>query len=189
MKVADEIADIFETRGSCSYFGEPVSQLEHALQAAHHARQAQVAGPLIVAALLHDIGHLLEDIPEEIAEQGIDRRHEEIGQAWLEKRFAPEVHEPVRLHVAAKRYLCGIDPTYLAKLSGASRWSLKLQGGPMASAQGAEFESRRFFQEAVMLRRWDDLAKVKGAQVPSLRHYWDDIEQAANPFDLRRNFQ
>jgi [1-hydroxy-2-(trimethylamino)ethyl]phosphonate dioxygenase len=188
MSVAQEIVRIFETRGASSYLGEPVSQLEHALQTAHHARQARASESLVAAALLHDIGHLLEDIAEEAAERGIDARHEVVGQTWLERRFAPQVHEPVRLHVAAKRYLCATDRAYLAQLSEASILSLKVQGGPMSSAQVAEFEGHRFFLDAVRLRRWDDLAKVKGAEVPLLSHYLAEIEKVARPCDPEKSF-
>jgi [1-hydroxy-2-(trimethylamino)ethyl]phosphonate dioxygenase len=176
MGTVEEVAAIFENRGASAYFGEPVSQLEHALQAAHFAQQEQAPDHLVVAALLHDIGHLLEEIPETLAEHGVDAKHEEIGQAWLEKRFGPEVCEPVLLHVAAKRYLCATQPSYLAKLSPASVLSLQLQGGPMSSQEVAEFETQRFFREAVRLRHWDDLAKIPGARVPALSHYREVIE-------------
>jgi predicted HD phosphohydrolase len=117
---ADEVIRLMRTRGGEAYFGEPVSQLEHALQAAWLATQANSAPSLIVAALLHDIGHLLHDLPENVAAGGIDTYHEEAGYQWLLSRFGPEVAEPVRAHVAAKRYLCKVDPEYFAQLSPAS---------------------------------------------------------------------
>lgn len=181
MDVVEEVTNIFEKRGAAAYFGEPVSQIEHALQAACFAHQEQEREPLVVAALLHDIGHLLEQIPEDIAQRGVDAKHEEIAQAWLEKRFGPEVYEPVRLHVAAKRYLCAIDQNYLHKLSPASLLSLNLQGGPMSKAEMVEFENNRFFREAVQLRHWDDLAKVEGARVPPLTNYRSMIERVLQP--------
>jgi len=176
MSVTDEILAVFESRGANSYFGEPVSQMEHALQAAQFAQQERAPAHMVVAALLHDIGHLLEEIPEDIAEHGVDAKHEEIGQAWLKERFGPEVCEPVFLHVAAKRYLCATNQAYLGKLSPASVLSLKLQGGPMSESEVAQFESRRFSREAVRLRHWDDLGKVQGLNTPSLEDYRELIE-------------
>ena len=178
MKISDEIIRIFETQGGAAYFGEPVSQLEHALQAAWHAEQENAPGWLVAAALLHDIGHLLHDMPEQVADLGIDTRHEDLGRAWLAQYFGPEITAPVRMHVAAKRYLCATDPEYLAHLSPASRQSLELQGGPFTEAEAREFEQQPFAREAVRLRRWDDLAKVPGLRVPGLEHYRAVIEAA-----------
>jgi gamma-butyrobetaine dioxygenase len=168
----DEIIRLFETRGGRDYLGEPVSQLEHALQAAHLAVQAGAPDELIAASLLHDIGHLLG--PEENpADRGVDGIHEEVGAAWLAARFGPGVTEPVRLHVPAKRYLCAADPAYQAALSEASLHSLALQGGPMNSDQLREFEENSHYRAAVALRRWDDAAKIPGLSVPGVRSYTD----------------
>ena len=133
---------------------------------------------LYVAALLHDIGHLLHQLPEDIADRGIDGQHEKIGEAWLARHFGPEVTEPVRLHVAAKRYLCAADAAYRAQLSPASRQSLALQGGPFSEAEVQEFERHPFYREAVRLRRWDDAAKIPGLAVPGLEHYRLRLEGA-----------
>lgn len=179
MTVADEIFSLFKAKGENSYFGEPVSQLEHALQAAHFAGQEQAPSHLVVAALLHDIGHIVEDMPEDIADHGVDAHHEELGQAWLAKRFGPEVYEPVRLHVAAKRYLCATDPEYFAKLSPASVQSLALQGGPMPVQEVSEFEASQFFRDAVRLRHWDDLAKIPGLETAALDKYSKIIDGCA----------
>ena len=160
-----------QQRGDEMYLGEPVSQLEHALQTANFARQAQAKPTLIAAALLHDIGHLLHDLPEDVAATGIDTRHEEAGCHWLMARFGPAVAEPVRLHVAAKRYLCAVDPDYLAQLSPASMLSLSLQGGPFTTAQTREFEQLPWYRDAVSLRRWDDAAKQPGLPVPATEEY------------------
>ena len=169
--VADEILAIFAEKGQSAYYGEDVSQLEHALQAAHCAQRDHASDALVVAALVHDIGHLVDGSPEDIAEQGIDARHEEIGRQWLRKRFGRNVCEPAHLHVDAKRYLCATEPDYLGKLSVASIQSLKLQGGPMTPAQVTHFESNEFHKEAVALRRWDDEAKIPQLDVPGLDHY------------------
>ena len=171
MNVVDEVCELFATRGHAAYVGEQVSQLEHALQAAYHAERAAADDALVTAALLHDIGHLLHKLPEDAADHGIDTRHEQIGQVWLARHCGPEVTEPVRLHVAAKRYLCATDPVYLAQLSPASTQSLRLQGGPFTSEEVSQFERHQHYRAAVTLRRWDDLAKVPGMQVPGLDHY------------------
>jgi len=177
MSVAEEIFAIFAKRGSSAYFGERVSMTEHALQAAYFAQQDGALPQLVLAALLHDIGHLLEDdTPADIAEWTVDARHEELGSQWLARRFGAEVADPVRLHVAAKRYLCATDPTYFAKLSEASVQTLKLQGGPMSQDEVAAFGAERFFRDAVRVRQWDDRGKVAGLATPGLAQYRGLIE-------------
>jgi [1-hydroxy-2-(trimethylamino)ethyl]phosphonate dioxygenase len=171
MGISDQIVEIFEAKGGAAYFGEPVSQLEHALQAAYYAERENAPDWLVAAALLHDIGHLLHDMPEHVADLGIDARHEDLGHAWLAQYFGPEVTAPVRMHVDAKRYLCATDAEYLSLLSPASVQSLQLQGGPYSEAEAHEFEQRPFAREAVRLRRWDDLAKTPGMRVPGLERY------------------
>ena len=116
MTIVDEIIMLFARRGAAAYHGERVSQTEHALQAAALATSEGAPDHLIVAALLHDIGHLLEGQDEDLATRGLDGQHEKLGSAWLTTYFGPEVTEPIRLHVAAKRYLCAIDPSYLGQL-------------------------------------------------------------------------
>ena len=176
MNVTQQIFELFETRGHDAYFGEGVSQLEHALQAARFAQQSNASPALVVAALLHDVGHLIHGLPEDIADHGVDGLHEDAGADWLAKYFGPEVTEPIRLHVDAKRYLCHADPTYRALLSPSSQQSLVLQGGTCTTEQARALESRPFFKDAVMLRRWDDAAKVPGLVVPMLKHYQNLIE-------------
>src|SRR5215469_4845114 len=166
MNVIDEILQLLEKDGQASYFGEPVTQLEHALQCAHFACEARASNELVVAALLHDLGHLLHEQGEGIADHGIDSVHEDLGQRWLSTHFGPAVTRPVALHVAAKRYLCATDPAYLAQLSPASLKSLELQGGAMSADQIVGFKSEEFASDAVRLRRWDDLAKIPGKDVP-----------------------
>ena len=125
------------------YFGEPVSQLEHALQSANFARQAQAKPTLIAAALLHDIGHLLHDLPENVAATGIDTRHEDAGCHWLMARFGAAVAEPVRLHVAAKRYLCAVDTDYLARLSQPRCSVSRFRGGRSPQHRHANLRNSR----------------------------------------------
>ena len=162
---------MFEERGRDAYHGEPVSQAEHALQAARLAESAGATDSLVVAALLHDVGHLLHDLGEDAAGRGIDDRHERSGSRWLAATFGPDVAEPVRLHVEAKRYLCAVEGVYHDALSPASKLSLSLQGGPMAVDEVARFEADPRYLDAVRLRRWDDEAKVPGLEVPDLDHY------------------
>ena len=171
MDIVDEIGELFERNGRSLYGGEDVTQLEHALQAAMLAEAEGSETSLIVAALLHDIGHLLHDLPEDAPADGIDDVHERLAHNWLRGHFGPEVTEPVRLHVEAKRYLCAVELGYHSSLSAASQQSLEVQGGPFSAAEAREFEQRPFFEQGVRLRRWDDLAKVVGLATPSLNHF------------------
>ncbi len=179
MSLADEIIGIFASRGSAAYFGERVSMTEHSLQAAYFAREESAPGELVLAALLHDIGHLVEDVPDELGDWTSDARHEETGAGWIAKRLRPEVAEPVRLHVAAKRYLCATDPNYVALLSQASIVTMGLQGGPMSADEVLQFEKERFHRQAVRLRLWDDQGKVAGLKTPGLHEYRRLIEEFA----------
>jgi [1-hydroxy-2-(trimethylamino)ethyl]phosphonate dioxygenase len=179
MRIVDEILELFATKGAAAYHGEDVSQEEHALQAAELAEREGAPDALVVAALLHDVGHLLDGQDEDLASRGIDGHHEQAGCAWLGRSFGPEVIEPIRLHVAAKRYLCAVEPSYAAGLSPASRLSLELQGGPMTPAEVAAFEGNPYFRDAIRLRHWDDAAKVPGLAVPGPSHYRDRLEAAA----------
>lgn len=166
-----EIAKLFARRGREMYAGEPVTQTEHALQAAFQAEQSGADAAFITAALLHDVGHLLHDLDEDCAEEGIDDKHEALGAEWLSQHFGFEVVEPVRLHVAAKRYLCAVDQEYYDRLSDASRLSLGLQGGPFTTTQARKFEEHPCFAAAIKLRRWDEEAKIPELTTPSLEQY------------------
>jgi phosphonate degradation associated HDIG domain protein len=173
-----QVFRLFAARGADAYLGEAVSQAEHALQAAWAAEQAGAAGALVSAALLHDVGHLLHDLPEDCARHGLNDRHESLGARWLALHFGPEVAEPVRLHVAAKRFLCATEPDYRAGLSEASLLSLRLQGGPFSAQEAECFCRAPFAAAAVALRRWDDAAKVERLPTPPLEHFRPHLEAA-----------
>jgi phosphonate degradation associated HDIG domain protein len=179
--IADEILGIYAEQGSGAYLGEPVSVNEHALQSAYFAEAAGASGALVLAALLHDIGHLIERAPDDIREWHNDAQHEISGSRWLARRFGPEVSEPVRLHVPAKRYLCATEPSYAKALSPASVITLKLQGGPMSTAETAAFEAEPYWREALLVRRCDDQGKVQGLHTPDFAHYRPLIERWAAP--------
>ncbi len=167
----DAVITLMTGRGGESYFGEPVTVLEHCLQAAFFASKAASADTQVAAALLHDVGHLLHLGGEDIADQGIDTRHEELADRMLAAHLPEAVTEPIRLHVAAKRYLCFADPAYLDALSPSSVLSLGLQGGPMSEDEAKEFLALPFAREAVALRHWDDEAKIAYLQVPEIGSY------------------
>jgi len=157
--IVAEILSLFKTNGGSMYGGEAVTQLEHALQAATFAKENHASDALITAALLHDIGHLLHDLPDDASDNGIDDVHEALAANYLEAHFKQEVVEPVKLHVAAKRYLCAVDPAYYDTLSAPSKTSLTFQGGIMNEAEVINFEHNPFYKDAVTLRQWDDIAK------------------------------
>ena len=177
MNPIDQIRNLFSQRGHLAY-GEGVAELQHALQAACLAEQDNAPDNQIVAALLHDIGHLLHGLPEDVAEQDIDGHHERIGGKWLEEHFGPEVSQPVRLHVAAKRYQCTVNTDYLAQLSPASAKSFILQGDEMNEDEVSAFKKNPFFKEALQLRTWDDHAKDPEIETPPLEHYLPLVKAA-----------
>lgn len=179
MSVYEEVCRLFDRLGDSAYLGEPVSQREHALQAAALAEQEGASDSLIIAALLHDVGHLLTiDRPDDNpAATGIDAHHEDAGATWLAQHFGDVVAEPARLHVSAKRYLCATEPEYLSSLSLASVQSLRLQGGSMSAGEALRFDANPFATDALRLRRWDDAAKESGRPTPGLDHYRERIDQ------------
>jgi len=177
-QVADFIINLFLEKGGDLYGGEVVTQLIHGLQAAHFAKQSASSDELVTAALLHDIGHLLHDLPDNATEQGIDDVHEELGAQFLTTYFKPEVVEAVKLHVAAKRYLCLVEAGYYDTLSPTSKASLLLQGGIMNGAEKVAFEQYQYFKEAVALRKWDDMAKDPNLEVDPIQSYRTTIQNA-----------
>jgi phosphonate degradation associated HDIG domain protein len=169
--ILGEIRHLLEQKASGRYGLTLINQQQHALQGAWLAEQEGKGDAMIVAALLHDVGHMVHDLGDNPADAGIDDRHEELGHDWLKTHFGPEVTEPVRLHVAAKRYLCAVEPDYFGKLSPDSVKSLALQGGPMSAREVMAFEALPQHREAVQLRRYDEQAKVKGLETPPVGHF------------------
>lgn len=167
----DDLLALFARHGDRRY-GEKVSQLDHALQCAACAVADQAPDSLVAAALLHDVGHLLEaDRIDDDPTPSEDFQHELVAADMLSRLFGPEVVEPISLHVAAKRYLCAVEPDYLAGLSEASRHSLHLQGGPFTPEQARQFETLPHWRDAVRLRRYDDEGKRVGADCPPMAAY------------------
>ncbi len=173
----DALFDLLAKGGGEAYFGEPVTVLEHSLQAAWFVQQEGGSESLIVAALLHDVGHLLHSEGEDAAQHGIDTRHEELGMEALKDHLPAEVLDPIRLHVAAKRFLCFDDATYATELSAASLESLILQGGPLTAEEAEAFLALPHAREAVAVRRADDAAKVFELKVPELKQYRSLVTQ------------
>ncbi len=158
----EAIAELFAGPGARDYMGEPVTIGIHMRQAGALAEAAGADSTLVAAALLHDIGHLRNET---------DSRHGDAGAQWLSQWFGAAVTEPVRLHVAAKRYLCATEPGYFGRLSTESVRTLALQGGPMAADQVAAFEALPFARDAVAVRRWDDEAKDPGVTPPEFSDF------------------
>jgi len=168
--VVQKVMDLLATAGHGVYFGEQVTQLEHALQCAALARAAGADEEAILAALLHDIGHLL-GVPE--GPVGVIE-HDEIGRNWLlERGFSKRLAALVHGHVDAKRYLTATNPEYASRLSKASLETLRLQGGPMEPDESERFRGDPLFRDMLQLRSWDEAAKVPGLDVPGLESYRD----------------
>jgi gamma-butyrobetaine dioxygenase len=170
--VLQEIEAIYARHGTENY-GEGVTMLQHSLQTAALAAHEGANDALIIAALLHDIGHFLQPTDDSYGYH----RHDQSGGQWLARHFAPEVSEPVRLHVAAKRYLCAAEPGYHARLSPASVYTLSKQGGPMSVDEAKAFVANPHAEAAARLRRWDDGGKIEGLHVPEFADYRRMIER------------
>jgi phosphonate degradation associated HDIG domain protein len=181
--IVERIEALFVVHGRNAYEGarrELVTALEHALQCAQLAEWAHAKPSLVAAALLHDVGHFIESTDDE----NIDDEHETRALRLLAPAFGADVIEPVRLHVQAKRFLVAVDPDYAATLSPASVHSLALQGGPMSQEEVCSFEELPFYREALMLRRWDDLAKQPGKGTPPLAYYLALLEELSESYAL-----
>jgi len=177
MLTLPDIELLFARHGASQYSGEPVTQLEHALQTAHLAEQSGADDALVTACLLHDLGHLLNEqgrgFNDTPSLRGIDDTHQYFALPFLRGLFPDAVLDAIGLHVDAKRYLCQANAGYVAKLSDDSKRSLALQGGVFSTEQAATFLARSGARDAVMLRQWDDLAKQADLDTPPLAHFLD----------------
>ncbi|WP_233835088.1 phosphonate degradation HD-domain oxygenase [Paraburkholderia sp. ZP32-5] len=173
----DDIRSLFERYGSLAYSGEPVTQLEHALQSGALAEQGGANDELISAAVLHDLGHLLNLQGETPTQRGIDDLHQYYALPFLRPVFPEAVLEPIRLHVDAKRCLCAIDATYFGQLSADSVRSLALQGGIFSKEEADAFLQKPYAEDALRLRKWDDRAKEENCPTPDLDHYLGVVER------------
>jgi phosphonate degradation associated HDIG domain protein len=181
----EDIHQLFATRGAAQYDGEPVTQLEHALQTAHLAEQSGADDELVTACLLHDLGHLLlaeRDVPHDDTPtlRGIDDRHQFAALPFLRGHFPARVLGAIGGHVDAKRYLCRTREGYHERLSDDSKRSLQLQGGVFSEDEAKAFVLRSGARDAIVLRVWDDLAKQPGLATPTLAHF---LERAARCVD------
>jgi gamma-butyrobetaine dioxygenase len=179
--VLDRLEELFTGQGARDYLGEEVSMATHMLQAADRARDAGATPALVAAALLHDIGHFTGLVTGSVTGlvtgadlmEGTDNHHDEQAAAFLAQHYGPEVAEPVRLHVAAKRYLCAVHPEYFGELSPASVYTLSVQGGPMNAEEVARFAANPYASDAVLLRRCDDAAKDPARATPTFAEFRD----------------
>ena len=179
MLTLDDIETLFARRGAEQYSGEPVTQLEHALQCAALAEAEGADDDLVTAALLHDLGHLLQELGETPSLRGVDDVHQYAALPFLRGLFGERVLGGIQLHVDAKRYLCATRPGYHEALSEDSKRSLKLQGGTFSDEQARAFVARPGAADAVRLRIWDDLAKTAGVATPPLSHFMDRARRCA----------
>jgi phosphonate degradation associated HDIG domain protein len=178
-EIADEIMNLYNEHGGAEYAGEKVSQLEHMVQAAQLAEAQGYDEEVILAAFLHDIGHISEAAKGDestSASRGMDgfgiKDHEEIGAEFLRgKGFSKKIARLVESHVEAKRYLTFKDPAYYTNLSEASKKTLEYQGGPMAAEEAAAFEQYPLFDLIIRMRNWDEQAKIEHQPLPDLQHY------------------
>ena len=173
--ISDNIFKYYEEYGNKNYIGEPVSQIEHMIQAAMLAEEDKKSNEIILAALFHDIGHLIEFDEENNIERMDDlgvKNHEKVGADFLRKLNVPSpIPELVEGHVLAKRYLTYKYPDYHDKLSDASKGTLIYQGGPMTKNEAEEFEKDNLFDIYLKMRDYDDKAKLTDIKIKPLTYY------------------
>jgi 2-amino-1-hydroxyethylphosphonate dioxygenase (glycine-forming) len=174
--ITDEIFELYEKHGSNEYAGEKISQLEHMVQAAQLAKQAGYDDEIVLAAFLHDIGHICAAnyITADMNGFGV-MNHEKIGANFLRKRgFSERIARLVENHVSAKRYLTSKYPEYYEGLSEASKKTLEFQGGRMNYDEAMLFEQDDLFEEYIEMRRWDEQAKEENQPLPPI-HYFKEL--------------
>ena len=173
MQIVDEIINKYQNNNSL-YIGEKVTMTEHMIQTAMLAEENHSPESLICACLLHDYGHFIIEDPDHLVSKSINGKHEDIGFNFLNNYFKPEVVEPIKLHVQAKRYLCR-EKSYWNALSNASKVSLKLQGDVMSNDEAKKFESLKFHNSAILLRKYDDEGKIPNTKMKKIEEYRDLI--------------
>jgi gamma-butyrobetaine dioxygenase len=174
-----EVKEIFESAKAEEYLGEDITLVEHMIQCAELARANNAQDWLIVAALLHDIGHVLVPDAASAQDSGIDMHHDDVGAEWISKRFPNNIEQVIRLHVDAKKYLVATDANYYSQLSEASKITLEIQGGKFSESEATDFIQQQYAYEAVQLRRWDDASKIRGAVTTRIADYADLIREVA----------
>jgi 2-amino-1-hydroxyethylphosphonate dioxygenase (glycine-forming) len=186
-KTIFEIRQLFENQGDSNYYGEKVSQFEHAAQASLLAREEGFDDEVQIAAFLHDIGHLLPAHTEvELMEVYGRKDHESVAADWLRARgFSNKIAILIENHVNAKRYLCYQNPVYYLGLSEASQKTLEFQGGIMTKDEARKFEQNLYFELIIKMRRWDEAAKVEKMQLPDLQHFMRICEEFLQSFTVK----
>ena len=182
MSIVDELVEIYVSKGLETFEGDRItSQTAHGLQAATIAEAEGASAAMIAAALLHDIGRIINPKDREITDSGGDAKHEEVARTLLEPHLGPAVTRPIKWHVAAKRYLVATDPDYSKKISPGSKRSMAGQGGVLGDREAQAFIAQPYAREGVALRRWDDRAKSPDAQTPPFEHFVPYIEACVKP--------
>ncbi len=177
MSIVDELVELYATKGFETFEGDRITtQTSHGLQTAMIAEREGASAAMIVAALLHDIGRIVNPKDREITDSGGDAKHEEVARKFLEPWFEPKVTMPIKWHVAAKRYLVATDPAYGKKVSPGSTRSMAGQGGVLTKDEAKAFIEQPYAKEGVALRRWDDRAKSPDAKTPPFEHFVPYIE-------------
>lgn len=177
-KTIQEIKNIFTQKGGEAYYGEKVSQFEHGAQCFLLALSEDQVIDMQVAAFLHDIGHMIDASDSQDMDGFGNKDHELIAKNWLKERgFSEKIQTVVYNHVEAKRYLCFADKNYYDSLSDASKKTLEFQGGIMDENEAKAFREAPYFEESLLLRKWDDLGKIPNTPLPELDDILEIIRQ------------